>query len=70
MVSAPAAPVMGDAGNAAQRVMGFGAVRIHLADDRVFGAHHIGNGGHGRADPVAAGELADGFQMPGRVGQP
>ena len=65
-----AAPVMRDAGDTPQRVIGFGAFRIHLAHDRVFGARHIGKSGHGRADPIAAVEPADGFQMLRRVRQP
>jgi hypothetical protein len=45
---------MRDAGDATERVPGFGSGRVHLADDRVLGALDAGQRGHGAADGGAA----------------
>jgi len=47
-------PVVGDAGDAAQRVVEVLAGGVHLADDRVLGAGHRGQRAQRRPHPVAA----------------
>jgi hypothetical protein len=51
-------PVMRDADDPAQRVVGVSG-RIHLTDDRVFGAMDGGQRGHRGADAVSPVVLAD-----------
>lgn len=43
---------------------------IHLAEDRVLGALHAGDGGKRRAHPVLSVMAAHRLQRPRRVGQP
>jgi hypothetical protein len=47
-------PVVGDAGDATQRVVRFVTGGVHLADDGVFGAGHPGQGRQRRAHAVPA----------------
>ena len=61
------APMVRDAGDAAQRVVGVRPGRVHLADDRVLGAGNSCQRGHRRADAVAAPAVADRFEGPGWV---
>jgi hypothetical protein len=63
-------PVVRDAGDATQRVVGVVALRIHLADDRVFGAVHRRQRGHRRAYAVAPVLPAYRLERPRWVGQP
>jgi hypothetical protein len=49
-----ARPVVRDAGDPAQRVIGALARGVHLTDDRMFGAGHRGQRGHRGAYTVAA----------------
>ncbi len=55
-------PVMCDARDPAQRVVGVVTGRIHLADDRVLGAVDGGKSGHRGADAVPSVVPADGFE--------
>ena len=64
------APMMGDAGDAAQCVVRARPWGIHLADDRVFGAGDACKSGHRGADAVAAPAVADGIEGARRVRQP
>jgi hypothetical protein len=54
------AEVVRDAGDSAQRVVGFRAGCVDLADDRVLGSCNVGQHRHRRADPVAALAETDG----------
>jgi hypothetical protein len=63
-------PVMGDAGDPAERVIGFIAGGIHLADDRVFGARDVSERSHRRAHTVTATAMTDRPQHVWRAGQP
>ena len=58
------APMMRDAGDAAQCVVGVHPGGVHLADDRVLGARNSFQRGHRRADAVAAPAVADGLERP------
>jgi len=60
-------PVMSDARDAAQSIVGIVARGIHLADDRVLGAGHARQRRHRRADTVAAMLSAYRFQRTWRV---
>jgi hypothetical protein len=62
-------PVVGDAGYPAQRVVRLVAWGVDLADDRVLGAGHRGERGHGGPHTVAAVVAAHRLQRARRVGQ-
>ena len=64
------APMMGDTGNAAQRVIGVRSGGVDLADDRVFGAVDSGKRAQRRAHAVVAPVPVDGLKESRRVGQP
>jgi hypothetical protein len=55
-------PVMCDARDPAQRIVGVFTGCVHLADDRVFGAVDGGKNGHRGADAITSVVLADGFE--------
>jgi len=61
-------PVVGDGRDAAERIVGLGHVRVHLADDRVLGALHH-QGGHGGADAGAALQHAYRLERSRWIGQ-
>jgi hypothetical protein len=63
------APVMRDTGDAAQRVVGFRASGIYLADDGVFGAGDAAQRSHRRPDTITAAVVDDGLERSRRVGQ-
>jgi hypothetical protein len=64
------APMMGDAGDSAQRVVRVRPRGIHLADDRVLGADNTRKCGHRGADAVAPPAVADRIEGAGWVRQP
>jgi hypothetical protein len=64
------APMVRDAGDAAQRIVGVRPGRVHLADDRVLCARDTCQRGHRRSHAVAAPAVADGIKGPRRVRQP
>ncbi|KWX22470.1 hypothetical protein AFM11_20170 [Mycolicibacterium wolinskyi] len=47
-------PVVGDGGDAAQRISGVGARGVDLADDLMLRSHHLGQRRQCRAHAVAA----------------
>jgi len=61
--------MVSDAGDAAQRVVRFGALGIHLADDRVFGTVDGGERRHRSRDAVATAMYGDGIECTRRVGE-
>jgi hypothetical protein len=61
---------MGHAGDAAQRVTGFGAGRVHLSDDCVFGPRDRGERRHRCANAVAAVVDQHRIQRARRIGDP
>jgi hypothetical protein len=64
------APVVRHTGDAAKRVVGIGARRIHLADDRVLGSGDTRQGGHRRAHAVPALAVAHRLERSRRVRKP
>jgi hypothetical protein len=63
-------PMVSDARDAAQRVIGVVPGGIHLADDRVFGSADGGERSHRSADAVPAMVMAHRLECSGWVGQP
>jgi hypothetical protein len=54
---------MGDGRDPAQRVIGFGSGGVHLTDDLVLGAGHVGQWRQCRQHPVAAVPVAHRLQL-------
>lgn len=61
-------PMVGHAGDPAQRVVGIVTAGVHLADDRMLGPRHGGKSRQCRADAVAAMVAAYRIQRSRRVG--
>ncbi|OBG86577.1 hypothetical protein A5698_27450 [Mycobacterium sp. E136] len=61
-------PVMGDAGDSAERIVTFVGGGVDLADDRVFGPGHGAQRSHRRTDTLAAVVAAHGLQRSWRLG--
>jgi hypothetical protein len=61
------AEVVCDGGDPAQRVIVVGSGRVDLADGRMLGPGQTGEGGHRRANPVAAAVHAHRIERPWRV---
>jgi hypothetical protein len=64
-----ARPMVGDARDAAQRIVRFLAACVHLADDGVFGAVNGRERRHRRVDAVVATVKAHRFERVWRVGK-
>jgi hypothetical protein len=60
---------MGHRRDPAQRVIGFRPGGVHLADDVVLGAGHLGQRRQGRQHAVAAVPVAYRLQLAGRIGK-
>jgi hypothetical protein len=63
-------PVVRDAGDPSESVIVMRPFGVHLADDRVLGAMHAGDGRQCRAHPVMPLMAPHRLQRPRRVGQP
>jgi hypothetical protein len=61
-------PVVSDARDAAQRIVGVVPGGVHLADDRVFGSGHRGQRGHRLPHPFPAVVMAHRLKRPRWVG--
>jgi hypothetical protein len=63
-------PVMGDGRDPAQRVIGVRPGGVHLTDDVVLGAGHLGQRRQCRQHPVPAVPVTNRLQLAGRFGEP
>jgi hypothetical protein len=63
-------PMVGDARDSAQRVVGILTGGVHLADDRVFGSVHAGQGGHRSAHTIMPMVGAHRLERTRRIRQP
>jgi hypothetical protein len=68
-LAVPLGPVVGDAGDATQRIVGLGRRGVHLAHDRVLGPVDASQGVHRGAHAGFAKLHADRIELMGRIGQ-